>query len=64
MRKDQKAMMSLLCSHRRKLCANDACMSRHVSLHDHFRTRIAARHLLDVTRDESGAVLMTVTEIP
>jgi len=36
MRKDQKAMMSLLCSHRRKLCANDACMSRHVSLHDHF----------------------------
>ena len=36
MRKDQKAMMSLLCSHMRKLCANDACMFRHVSLHDHF----------------------------
>ena len=36
MRKDQKAMMSLPCSHMRKLCANDACMFRHVSLHDHF----------------------------
>ena len=36
MRKDQKAMMSLLCGHRRKLCANDAWMFRHVSLHDHF----------------------------
>ena len=36
MRKKQKAMMSLLCGHRRKLCANDAWMFRHVSLHDHF----------------------------
>ena len=37
------------------------CFGRPLSLHV---ARIAARHLLDVTRDESDAVLMTVTEIP
>ena len=37
------------------------CFGRPLSLHV---ARIAARHLLDVTRDESDAVRMTFTEIP
>ena len=37
------------------------CFGRSLSLHI---ARIAARHLLDVTRNASDAVLMTFTEIP
>ena len=37
------------------------CFGRPLSLHV---ARIAARHLLDVKRDESDAVRMTFTEIP
>ena len=57
MRKDQKAMMRLLCGHRRKLCVSACFFAWPLSL---YVARIAARHLLD----EGGIVFMTVTEIP